>query len=151
MVSSKYSGSGGSNKSRVERRIVTSIFSPSKAESEEADELMKRKEEEMDALLKSGNELLETFKMRLEQVEQRVGEMEDSERALQLELSRRDVENDELKKKLEAANTNKDIMEWPDPQTMSALSQYVLLAGIGVFSVVLRTVLRRIVGQRSNP
>jgi len=92
--------------------------------------------------------------------------MEEVEQELQRELLRRDQENDELKGKLRdkelalvklstpsdsdknksVGKKNKPIDNF-DPQSMSALSQYVLLVGLGVCAVVLRVVLRKVVGR----
>jgi hypothetical protein len=170
MVELRPRGNNDSNRSREERRIVTSIFSPAqvavqierKKSEEDVGELLKIKEQELEQV-KSTSALLENFKKRLEKVESKVHEMEEAEQELQRELLRRDRENDELKGKLRdkelalvklssssdsksVGKKNKPIDNF-EPQSMSALSQYVLLVGLGVCAVVLRVVLRKVVGR----
>jgi hypothetical protein len=145
----KSGGSRGSNRSRVSRRIVTAVFTP-KPTIEDA----KAKEQELEAEVESTRALLEEFKKRLEQVEKKVDEA-------QLELELKAKENAGLKEKLRESEQALIRMPPPakpvsrrktpfddlDPQSISALSQYVLFAGFGVCAVVLRVVLKKFMGR----
>jgi len=178
VVKFRAGGSNGSNKSRDERRIVTSVFSPAQVEAdiaqpernkleEDMRELLRLKEQELEEHVKSTSALLETFKTRLEVVEKKVYEMEEAEQQLQQELSQRHRENDDLVAKLRdselalskasGSDNNKRLgrkkkpLDNLDPQSMSALSQYVLLVGLGMCAVVFRVVLRKVVGRNLRP
>jgi hypothetical protein len=169
------SRSGGSNESsklRDERRVVTAIFSPAlggadpaqaepKKSEEGAVELLRFREEQLEEQIRSTGALLEVFKKRLLEVEQKVHDMEEAEKQLQKELSLRDRENDELKGRLRhneqdldkvTPSRHKDVVKKKpldnlDPQSISALSQYVIIVGLGVCAVVLRVVLRKVIGR----
>lgn len=154
IVESKSRSSKGSNKSRHDRRVVTAIFNPPVTES--VDEALKASEEELESQVKSTSALLEEFKKRLEDVERKVKETEDQ---FQLGLQQKEEENEalraQLKEKEQALVKASAPRPLPrkismdlDPHSMTALSRYVILAGIGVCAVVLRVVLRKVVGKR---
>lgn len=162
----------GRQKSRDERRVVTAIFSPAveganlaeiepRKSEDELVELLKVKEERLEEQVRFTRTLLEVFKRRLEGVEQKVCEMEEAEKQLQAELSRRGRETEELKDKLRskedvsnnASSSSNDKngrkrLNHLDPQSIPALSQYVILVGIGVCAVVLRVVLKKFIGRK---
>jgi len=165
--------SGGSKKPRDEKRVVTAIFSQAvektnfaveEGKSEELVELLKVKEGQLEEQVRSTSTLLEAFKMRLEEVERKVSEMEEAERQLQRELSIRNQQNEDLKSQLRSIEEQDPgiVVQAPsfrdkskrkplndlDPQTIPALSQYVILVGIGVCAVVLRVVLKKVIGRK---
>jgi len=45
----------------------------------------------------------------------------------------------------------KKVIRNMDPQSISALSQYVLLVGMGVCAVVFRVVLKKVIGKGLKP
>jgi len=153
VVEAKSGGSRGSRRSRDSRRIVTAVFAP-KPTAADVSVMLRAKEEELEAQLKSTRALLEEFKIRLEQVEKNVDDA-------QLELDQQAKENAELKEKLKESeqalvkapppanpvSRKKRPFDNLDPQSMSALSHYVLLAGLGVCAVVFRVVLKKFVGR----
>jgi hypothetical protein len=163
---SKLWWSSRSKRTRSERRVVTSIFSPSTTGTNpaEVDELLTAEEGQLEEQVRTTSALLEAFKNRLEEVEQRVCEMEEAEKQLQQELSLRVLENDELQRKLRGEkqalgkeapsfhDKNETIKRKApnnlDPQSIPALSQYVILVGLGVCAVVLRVVLRKVIGKK---
>lgn len=153
-------GSDG-RKSRDERRIVTAIFSPDPTLSKS------EREEELEGQVRSTTLMLEEYKKRLEEVERKVSQMAEVEVQLTQKIEKADQENKELRERVREAQRKvvqprpysavdqggsvaarrKKAIENMDPQSISALSQYVLLVGMGVCAVVLRVVLKKVIGR----
>ena len=177
----------GSNdrKPRDERRIVTTIFSPSGSSTSQvstslqAPELISMKtkrEEELEDQVKSTYLILEEYKKRLEAVENKVSHMAEAEIRLTDKIEKADQENQRLRERIQEAERRvaqpqpehlssqapadqkvsvtarrKKVIESMDPQSISALSQYVLLVGMGVCAVVFRVVLKKVIGKGIKP
>ena len=135
------------------------------------------REEELEGQVKSTTLMLEEYKKRLEEVERRVSHMAEVEVLLNQKIEKADQENKELQEKVReagrkafqpqsdrssrshvvvdprvsAAARRKRVLENMDPQSISALSQYVLLVGIGVCAVVFRVVLKKVIGKGLKP
>ncbi|KAF9790340.1 hypothetical protein BJ322DRAFT_1134743 [Thelephora terrestris] len=168
-------GSNG-RKPRDEKRIVTAIFSPSTSgliQTPELNPSKSKREEALEGQVKSTTAMLEEYKRRLEEVERKVSHMAEVEVRLTQKIEKADKENKELQEMvLEAerkaaqsqpdrppnshavvgqrgpvAARRKKMIENMDPQSISALSQYVLLVGMGVCAVVFRVVLKKVVGK----
>ena len=122
--------------------------------------------------------MLEEYKKRLEEVERKVSHMAEVEVRLNQKIEKADQENKELQEKVRearrmatqpqprrssgshtvvdprlsvAAARRKRVLENMDPQSISALSQYVLLVGIGVCAVMFRVVLKKVIGKGLKP
>lgn len=163
-------GSGG-RKPRDERRIVTAIFSPAPFPNHIPSK--NKREEELQDQVKSTTLMLEEYKKRLEEVERKVSHMAEVEVRLTQKIEKADQENKELQemvreaeRKAAASQSNhssrphptvdqggsvaarrRKVIENLDPQSISALSQYVLLVGMGVCAVVFRVVLKKVIGK----
>lgn len=163
-------GSNG-RKSRDERRIVTAIFSP--APVPDPTPSKSKREEELEDQVKSTTFTLEEYKKRLEEVERKVSHMAEVELRLTQKIEKADQENKELQERVREAERKaaqsqldhssrprsiagqggsvvarrKKVIENMDPQSISALSQYVLLVGMGVCAVVFRVVLKKVIGK----
>jgi len=134
------------------------------------------REEELEGQVNSTTLLLEEYKRRLEEVERKVSHMAEVEVRLNQKIEKADQENKELLEKVRdaerratqpqpdrsrshtvvdprfsAATRRKKVIEKMDPQSISALSQYVLLVGIGVCAVVFRVVLKKVIGKGLKP
>jgi hypothetical protein len=133
------------------------------------------REEELEDQVKSATLMLEEYKKRLEEVERKVSHMAGVEVRLTLKIEKADQENKELQEKVweaerKAAQSDhpprphtvvdqrgpvaarrKKVIENMDPQSISALSQYVLLVGMGVCAVVFRVVLKKVIGKGVKP
>lgn len=152
--------------SQVSGLIQASELTPSKS----------KREEELENQVKSTTLLLEEYRKRLEKVERRVSQMSEVEVRLTQQIVKADQENKELQEKVREAErkaaqpqsdhssrpravldrrasvvVKKKLIENMDPQSISALSQYVLLVGMGVCAVVFRVVLKKVVGKALNP
>ena len=168
-------GSKG-KKPRDERRIVTAIFSPRDLPGSQVSGLIRApeptpsksmREEELEDQVKSTTLILEEYKKRLEEVERKVSHMAEVEARLNQKIEKADQENKELQEKVReagrkitqpqshprvsAAAKRKRVLENMDPQSISALSQYVLLVGIGVCAVMFRVVLKKVIGKGLKP
>jgi len=134
------------------------------------------REEELEDQVKSTTLMLEEYKKRLEEVEVKVSHMVEVEVRLNQKIEKADQENKELHEKVReagrkatqpqshrssshtvvdprvsAAARRKRVLENMDPQSISALSQYVLLVGIGVCAVMFRVVLKKVIGKGLKP
>lgn len=176
VIESQSREGSNSRKLRDEKRIVTAIFSPSTSgliQAAELDPFKTKREEELEGQVKSTTVMLEEYKRRLEAVERKVSHMTDVEVRLTQKIEKADKENKELQERvLEAerkaaqsqpdhssrpravvdqrgsvAARRKKVIENMDPQSISALSQYVLLVGMGVCAVVFRVVLKKVIGK----
>ena len=153
--------------SQVSGLIQVSELTPSKS----------RREEELEDQVKSTTLMLEEYKQRLEEVERKVSHMTEVEARLNQKIERADQENKELQGKVReagrkatqpqshrssephtvvdprfsATSRRKKVLENMDPQSISALSQYVLLVGIGVCAVMFRVVLKKVIGKGLKP
>lgn len=160
-------------KQRDERRIVTAIFSP--AHLLDPTPSKSEREAELEDQVKSTTLTLEEYKKRLEEVERKVSNMAEVELRLTQKIEKADRENKELQERVleaerKAAQTRPDnpsrphlildqgvaakrkkVIENMDPQSISALSQYVLLVGMGVCAVVFRVVLKKVIGNGLKP
>jgi len=131
------------------------------------------REEELEDQVKSTTLMLEDYKKRLEEVEGKVSHMAEVEVRLTQKIEKVDQENKELHEKVREAGKKakqpqsdhsqrshavvdprvstaarrKRVIENMDPQSISALSQYVLLVGMGVCAVVFRVVLKKVIGK----
>lgn len=158
-------------RSRDERRIVTAIFSPSPVPDPTPSR--SKREEELEDQVKSTTLTLEEYKKRLEEVERKVSHMAEVELRLTQKIEKADQENKELQEMILEAERKvaqsksdhpsrshpvvdrrgsviarrKKLIEGMDPQSISALSQYVLLVGMGVCAVVFRVVLKKVIGK----
>ena len=135
-----------------------------------------KREEELETQVKSTTLMLEEYRKRLEEVERRVSQMAEVEVRLTQKIEKADQENKVLQEKVreterKAAQPQSDhssrphaalgrrasvavrkkVIENMDPQSISALSQYVLLVGMGVCAVVFRVVLKKVVGKALKP
>ena len=136
-----------------------------------------RREEELEDQVKSTTLILEEYKKRLEEVERKVSHMADVEVRLNQKIEKADRENKELQEKVREAERKtvqpksdhtsrshtvadprtsaiarrKKVIDNLDPQSISALSQYVLLVGIGVCAVVFRVVLKKVIWKGLKP
>ena len=153
--------------SRVPGLIQAPELSPSRS----------RREEELEDRVKSTTLILEEYKKRLEEVERKVSHMAEVEVRLNQKIEKTDQENKELQEKVQEAERKatqiqsnrssvshavadprasaivrrKKVIENLDPQSISALSQYVLLVGVGVCAVVFRVVLKKVIGKALKP
>ena len=150
--------------SQVSGLIRAPEFIPSKS----------KREEELEDQVKATTFILEEYKKRLEEVERKVSHMADVEIRLTQKIERTDKENKELQEKVKEAERKagsdhssgshavvdqrasvaarrKKVIENMDPQSISALSQYVLLVGMGVCAVVFRVVLKKVIGKGLTP
>lgn len=160
-----------SRKSKDERRIVTAIFSPVPSFDPISSKTMR--EEELEVQVKSTTMILDEYKKRLQEVEKKVSHLAEVEIRLTQKIEKADQENKELQERIREAERKvaqpqsdrssrshpavgyggsvaarrKKVIENMDPQSISALSQYVLLVGMGVCAVVLRVVLKRVIGK----
>lgn len=131
------------------------------------------REEELEDQVKSTTLMLEEYKKRLEDVERKVSHMAEVGVRLTQKIEKADQENKELHEKVREAEKKagqpqsdnsprphavadprvstaarrKKVIENLDPQSISALSQYVLLVGMGVCAVVFRVVLKKFIGK----
>lgn len=134
-----------------------------------------KREEELENQVKSTTLMLEEYRKRLEKVERRVSKMAEVEVRLTQQIEKADQENKELQEKVREAEraarpqsdhsprpraaldrrasaaVRKKVIKNMDPQSISALSQYVLLVGMGVCAVVFRVVLKKVVGKALKP
>ena len=136
-----------------------------------------RREEELEDQVKSTTLILEEYKKRLEEVERKVSHMAEVEVRLNQKIEKAGQENKELQEKVRQAERKasqiqsdnslvshavadprisavarrKKVIENLDPQSISALSQYVLLVGVGVCAVVFRVVLKKVIGKALKP
>ena len=135
-----------------------------------------KREEELEDQVKSTAFILEEYKKRLEAVEKKVSHMAEVEVRLTQKIEKANQENKELQEKVREAQRNvaqtrsdhsgsqavvdqrgsvatmrKKVIENMDPQSISALSQYVLLVGMGVCAVVFRVVLKKVIGKGLKP
>jgi len=136
-----------------------------------------KREEELEDQVKSTTLILEEYKKRLEEVERKVSHMTEVEARLNQKIEKADQENKELQEKVRdaersvtqpqsahssrsrtvvdprasAATRRKKVIENMDPQSISALSQYVLLVGVGLCAVVFRVVLKKVIGKGLKP
>ncbi|KAF9650193.1 hypothetical protein BDM02DRAFT_3112428 [Thelephora ganbajun] len=135
-----------------------------------------RREEELEDQVKSTTLMLEEYKKRLEEVERKVSHMTEVEVRLAQKIEKADQENKELQEKAREAERKttrfqsdpsrshavvdarasavarrKKVIENMDPQSISALSRYVLLVGMGVCAVVFRVVLKKVIGKGLKP
>ena len=135
------------------------------------------REEELEDQVKSTTLMLEEYKKRLEEVERKVSHMAEVEVRLSQKIEKADQENKELQERIReagrkaiqsqshrssgshtvvdprvsAAPRRKRVLENMEPQSISALSQYVLLVGIGVCAVMFRVVLKKVIGKGLKP
>jgi hypothetical protein len=136
-----------------------------------------KREEELEGQVKSTTLILEEYKKRLEAVEKKVSHMAEVEVRLTQKIEKANQENKELQEKVREAERSmaqtqsvhplgsqavvdqrgsvatrrKKVIEKMDPQSISALSQYVLLVGMGVCAVVFRVVLKKVIGKGLKP
>jgi predicted RNase H-like nuclease (RuvC/YqgF family) len=160
-------------KSKDERRIVTAIFSPARVFDPTPSK--SKREEQLEDQVKLANLTLEEYKKRLEEVERKVSHMAEVELRLTRKIEKADQENKELQERIQEAEgkvavtqphhssrshpvlnqgvaaRRKKVIENMDPQSISALSQYVLLVGMGVCAVVFRVVLKKVIGKGLKP
>jgi uncharacterized protein YoxC len=153
--------------SQIVDLIQASELAPSKS----------RREEELEDQVKSTTLMLEEYKKRLEDVEKKVSHMAEVEVRLNQKIEKADQENKELQEKVRetgnkvtqsqsdhpsrskavvdprasATTRRRKVVGNMDPQSISALSQYVLLVGIGVCAVVFRVVLKKVIGKGLKP
>ena len=149
--------------SQVSGLIQASELTPSKS----------KREEELECQVKSTTLTLEEYKRRLEEVERKVSHMAEVEVRLTQKIEKADQEKKELQEKVREAERRatqpqsdhsprshavvnqkasavarrKKVIGNMDPQSISALSQYVLLVGMGVCAVVFRVVLKKVIGK----
>ena len=135
------------------------------------------REEELEDQVKATTLILEEYKKRLEVVEKKVSHMAEVEVRLTQKIEKANQENKELQEKVREAERKaaqsqsdhssrshpvvdqrastvtrrKKVLENIDPQSISALSQYVLLVGVGVCAVVFRVVLKKVIGKGLKP
>ena len=135
------------------------------------------REEELEGQVKTTTIMLEEYKKRLEEVEKKVSHMAEVEVRLTQKIDKANQENKELQEKVREAERKADqlqsgrssgshavvdqrpstvarrkkVIENMDPQSISALSQYVLLVGMGVCAVVFRVVLKKVIGKGLKP
>ena len=135
------------------------------------------REEELEDQVKTTTLILEEYKKRLEEVERKVSHMTEVEVRLTRKIEKADQENKELQEKFReaertATQPQSDHSSRPhavddrrastvarrkretnsiDPQSISALSQYVFLVGMGVCAVVFRVVLKKVIGKGLKP
>lgn len=136
-----------------------------------------KREEELEGRVESTTLVLEEYKRRLEEVERKVSHMAEVEARLTQKIEKANQENGELRERVREAERKtvqpqldrpskshvtvdkrgsvaarrKKVIENMDPQSISALSQYVLLVGMGVCAVVFRVVLKKVIGKGVNP
>lgn len=129
-----------------------------------------KREEELEDQVNTTTSMLEEYKKRLEEVERKVSHMADVEVRLTQKIEKADKENKVLQEKVKEAERmarldhssgshtvvdqrasvparRKKLIENMDPQSISALSQYVLLVGMGVCAIVFRVVLKKVIGK----
>jgi len=153
--------------SHVSGLIQAPELTPSKSE----------REEELEDQVKTTTLMLEEYQKRLEEVEKKVSHMADVEVRLTQKIEEANQENKELQERVREAERKtvkpqsdhssrshavvhqrastvargKKVIENMDPQSISALSQYVLLVGMGVCAVVFRVVLKKVIGKGLKP
>jgi hypothetical protein len=133
------------------------------------------REGELEDQVKTTTLMLEEYKKRLEEVEKKVSHMAEVEVRLTQKIEKTNQENKELQGKVREAEKKatqldrssashviadqraspvakrKKVIENMDPQSISALSQYVLLVGMGVCAIVFRVVLKKVIGKGLKP
>ena len=152
--------------SHVSGLIQAPELTPSKSE----------REEELEDQVKTTTLILEEYKKRLEEVEKKVSHMAEVEIRLTQKIEEANRENKELQEMVKEAEKatqlqsdhssrshaivdqrastvarRKKVIEKLDPQSISALSQYVLLVGMGVCAIVFRVVLKKVIGKGLKP
>ena len=163
-----------------ERRIVTAIFSPPPAfgliQAPEPTQPRSEREEQLEDQVKSTTFILEECKKRLDEVERKVSHMAEVEVRLTQKIEKANQENEELQERVREAERRvagfqlehsgpqtdvdranfvaakrKKVIGNMDPQSISALSQYVLLVGMWVCAVVFRVALKKVIGKGLKP